>query len=122
MIEDEDEEGRAPGETVAANREREVLARIVEVAQLRELLQHEAMRDFLWRVLAHTHVFATVFDQNALRMALNEGRRQVGVWLITELNEANPDALMAMQLKAARAASEEARDQREQTARKQRRS
>ena len=92
----------------------EALDREAQVAQLNVLLGDESMRDFLWRVLTKCHVFSTSFNRNFGDMALNEGQRQVGLWLLTEIAEANPDALLTMQTKANRYAAQQAAKKRKQ--------
>lgn len=97
----------------------EQFARSREVTELTALLGGEPMRDFLWRVLSRCNVFKSTWDSNYGRMSLNEGARQVGLWLLTEISEAAPDALLAMQLKSSRqaqsAAAEERRVQEQRT-------
>lgn len=98
---------------VAIKREDEALQRLTEVAQLKDMLELEPLRDFLWRLLGRCHAFASTWDANYGKMSFAEGERNIGLWLLHEISEANPDALLAMQTKANRQASENARQQRE---------
>lgn len=47
---------------------------------------------FLTRLLEETAVFRTAFHTSGQVMALNEGRKQIGYWLIGELTAHTPDA------------------------------
>lgn len=78
----------------------EALDREGEVAQLTALLQQEGVRDLLWRVLGYCHLYGSVYNKNFGDMALAEGRRQVGLWLLNEICEADPSAEMLMRRKA----------------------
>lgn len=115
----DDDEGR---ERVHRKREDEALQRIVEVAQLKELLEHEAVRDVMWKILGHCKVFAQTWSANYGQASFEEGKRSIGLWLLTQIIEASPEAYQAMQLKSARAQSEAARQTREEAARKTKRS
>ena len=93
-------------------RAEEAFEREVEVKQLAQILSDEGCRDFLWRVLAHCHVFQSSYDRNFGDMARREGERDVGLWLLNEITEADPKAFVAMQLKAYDAQHAAAREQR----------
>lgn len=78
----------------------EELDRDGELGQLRELLTHESLRDFLWRVLGKCHIYESTYQRNFGDMALMEGKRQVGLWLLSEICEADPQAEILMKQKA----------------------
>jgi hypothetical protein len=111
-----EESGDDAREEIGRKRTDEAIERLNEVAKIQWLMEQEVFRDFMWRVLTHCRVFASVFDNNYGRMSLMEGSRNVGLWLLKELGEASPDQLFAMQQKATRAASAQAREEREQAA------
>lgn len=75
-----------------------------ELGQLGTLLQDEAFRDFLWRVLSKCHIYQSTYQKNFGDMALLEGKRQIGLWLLSEVCEADPGAELAMKDKANRLA------------------
>lgn len=85
---------------VQENRLLEQIDRDGELAQLNKLLQDESMRDFLWRVLGHCHLYQSTYQRNFGDMALLEGKRQVGLWLLSEICEADALAEIAMKQKA----------------------
>lgn len=78
----------------------EELDRDGEVLQLNELLKLEPARDFLWRVLSKCHLYESTYQRNFGDMALLEGKRQVGLWLLSEICEADPHAEIRMKQKA----------------------
>lgn len=69
--------------------------------QVRRILEIEDVRDFLWRVMTWGNIFGSVHDPNNSKMSVMEGRRQLCLQLLAEINLANPQAWLAMQLKAA---------------------
>lgn len=104
---------------VQENRLLEEMDRDGELAQLGKLLQDESARDFLWRLLCHCNIFQSTYQRNFGDMALLEGKRQVGLWLLSEICEADPLAEIAMKQKANRLAHE---TQLKQQAKRRRRS
>lgn len=91
----------------------DTLGREKELAVLRDLLQHEPLRDFLWRILAQCRVYGSVYNRNFGDFALAEGGRQIGLWLLSEICEADPTAEMAMRQKSLAIAHAQAREDRE---------
>lgn len=83
----------------------EAMDRDGELEQLRGLLENEAVRDFLWRVMTWGHIFSSVHDPNNSKMNVMEGRRQLCLQLLAEINLASPRAWLSMQLKAAEVAA-----------------
>lgn len=90
----------AAADEVQLARVLEELDREGEVKQLAALLQQEGVRDLLWRVLEKCRVYAAVYNRNFGDMALEEGKRQIGLWLLNEICEADPAAEMRMRHKA----------------------
>lgn len=78
----------------------EELDRDGELAQLRELMALEPARDFLWRVLNKCRVFQSTYNKNFGDMAFAEGQRNIGLWLLSEICEADPGAEIQMKRKA----------------------
>lgn len=107
---EDDSEQRA--QATRAEQLLEELNRDGELAQLKQLLQIEAMRDFVWRVLKRCHVYASLYSRNFGDMALAEGSRQIGLWLLTEVLQADPEAEIAMKRKANALESQRAATQR----------
>jgi hypothetical protein len=103
-------------EDVAKKRLDEAVARLNEVGSLQALLESEAFRDFIWRVLSRCHIFASTYHDDPRRAALMEGERNIGLWVLKEVNEADPKKFTVMMEKAAVQASEDARVVREDAA------
>ena len=112
--------GEAEREAMEQLRLLETATEEQRVEALRALLQDERVRDLLWHILVHCNVYAGVYNRNFGDMALAEGTRQVGLWLLSEICEADPDAEMRMRRKAillehARKARERQKRQRRQS-------
>lgn len=58
---------------------------------LGKVLQTEEGRKFLWMHMEDCNIFAPVFDKDHAVMALHEGRRQVGLRLMSDISTAFPD-------------------------------
>lgn len=64
---------------------------------LRALLQQPAGRRFLMRLIAQKcHTFQTSYHPSGQQFAANEGRRGVGVELMTEIMALDPEAWITM--------------------------
>ena len=85
---------------VRRSRTLEELDEKAKVAQLNRILQSEDVRDYLWRLLCSCNVYASVANPNFGTMSMLEGRRQVGLQLLVEICEADPNAEMLMRKKA----------------------
>ena len=59
----------------------------LELGDLKWLMSNKRGRRFVHRLLERSGVFRLSFDQNALRMAFNEGTRNEGLRLIAQLTE-----------------------------------
>ena len=57
-------------------------------------------RRFVWRLLGHAGVHQSSFNTNSQTMAMNEGRRGVGLFLEAEIMDADPKLYLAMQAEA----------------------
>lgn len=74
----------------------EALKRKREVEDLKWLVAHAQGRRIAWRLLEEAGVYRTSFNTNSMTMALNEGKRHLGLFLLAELTEAAPDAYLKM--------------------------
>ncbi|KKL89627.1 hypothetical protein LCGC14_1912840 [marine sediment metagenome] len=73
------------------------LRRMRENAWLKEILSKEGGRDFIWRLLIQCGVYHTSFTGDAPQTFFNEGKRQIGLWVLTEIDEADIHAMSIMQ-------------------------
>lgn len=68
-----------------------------EVEELKQVLSTKAGMNVIWRILAKTGPFEGSFTGNSTTF-FKEGRRSIGLEIITEINEASPRAFALMQL------------------------
>ena len=71
-----------------------------ELNDLRAVIGEPAGRRVCWRLLGMMGVFETGFSTDALEMAYRAGRRDIGLGLLAEIGEANPEAWLTMQIEA----------------------
>lgn len=66
-------------------------ARKIEIAEMSVIMSTKGGRNFISRVLDECGVFSDTFDTDTHAHAKNAGRRQIGLWLVSELQDATPD-------------------------------
>ncbi len=71
-------------------------ARRVQREDLQGILNSKAGRRFVWRLLDRAGVYRTSFNNSGSITAFNEGRREVGLFLLNEIHEVAPDAYLVM--------------------------
>ena len=67
-----------------------------EDADLRWFLSSERGRKIMWRALEETGLFRSVFDENHPVMSFREGKRNLGLKLLSTINRANSDLFLSM--------------------------
>src|SRR3954469_23266490 len=72
-----------------------------EQSDLRKVLSSAEGRRVVWRVLGEAKVFHGCFSLNGLEMAKNEGKRDLGLFILNDLLKSHPDAFAQMQREAA---------------------
>jgi hypothetical protein len=65
-------------------------------ADLKFVLETAQGKRFLWGLLKKCGIFETSYDSNPHTVYFKEGRRNLGLELIAEINDASPEALEAM--------------------------
>ena len=75
---------------------REGIARRQADEDLVWLMNDQRGRRFLWRQMSQSHVFIPVFNPDAMVMAWNEGRRNEGLQLLTQINRLCPELYPVM--------------------------
>jgi len=60
------------------------------------LMEHPQGRRFVWRLLDRAGVYRTSFHSSGSVTAFNEGKRDIGLWVMTELHDHAPGALLEM--------------------------
>ena len=73
------------------------LRRERETEELRALLEDKKMRDFLWRLLEQCGVYHTTFTGEGPSTFFNEGKRQIGLWVLEETFASDVSAYALMQ-------------------------
>ncbi len=66
-----------------------------QVADIRWLMAHAEGRRIVWRLLEHAGVYRTSFTGNSGTF-FNEGRRDVGLFLLSEVHEASVQSYVKM--------------------------
>jgi len=89
----------ADKEQVTKAEDREELDRHNEMKDLKAVLTTGPGRRVLWRLLCHCGMFKTSFTGNSTTF-FNEGQRNIGLFLVGEVNEADPDAYLRMMREA----------------------
>lgn len=71
-------------------------ARRREVEDLRWLMAHAQGRRFIWRLLDRAGIYRTSFNSSGSVMAMNEGRREMGLFVLAEITEAAPESFLKL--------------------------
>lgn len=86
---------------VKKRRTKDKLRRETEVEDLKKLLATKEGRRFIWKILQHCNIYENSFTGNSTTF-FKEGRRDIGLWLLTELHYADKTAYANLQLEAAK--------------------
>lgn len=70
--------------------------RMSQLAVLGRFMADPAGRRWLSTFLTFCHVYQTIRASNALGMAFEEGERAAGLYLVSEMEQANPDMYFQM--------------------------
>jgi hypothetical protein len=93
---------RDPTDLAGQERDREAKAlkskveRDQETADFKWLMSDKRGRRFMWRLLSMTGLYRSSFTGNSNNTFFNEGARNIGLMLISEVNELTPDAYAMM--------------------------
>ena len=71
-------------------------ARRVEIEDLKGILNSKPGRRFMWRLLERAGVYRTSFNNSGSITAFNEGRRDIGLFLLNEIHEVAPELYLVM--------------------------
>jgi hypothetical protein len=67
-----------------------------ELMDIDTLMSTPAGARFIWRLLTLSGIFRSSFSSDPLVMAMNEGQRNIGLRLLSDLTEACPDKYLNM--------------------------
>ena len=70
---------------------------VVQRDDFAALLSSEQGRRIAWRILQQSLVTSPVFSQNAMVMSSNAGKQELGLWLQSQLRDADRDNYFKMQ-------------------------
>ena len=70
------------------------LRRLKENEWLKDILSKPGGRDFIWRLLTACGVYDTSFTGDAPHTFFNEGKRQIGLWVLTEIDAADKRSIL----------------------------
>lgn len=71
-----------------------------ELNDISKVLDIVEGRRLIWRLLSETGVYRSSFTQDSLQTAFNEGRRDIGLVILTDMNLAKPGAFAQLQREA----------------------
>lgn len=67
-----------------------------DIADIRSLMKTDFGRRFVWRLLKRCGAFETVYNSDPILMGHNSGEQDIGHFILGELQEASPAALVEM--------------------------
>ncbi|RPH41490.1 MAG: hypothetical protein EHM87_19595 [Burkholderiales bacterium] len=72
-------------------------ARQQQIDDVKEILKLSAGRRYFWRLLGECGIFHSSFSPNSNQTAFNEGRREVGLGMLIDINAADFTVFAKMQ-------------------------
>ncbi len=81
---------------VKAARKVERRERQEQLDDLRNALAHGHSRRVLWRIISHCRVFESIIGSSSEMTSYNAGQQDIGHYIVAELEEANPRAILQM--------------------------
>ena len=67
-----------------------------DIDDLQKILRLPEGRRFLLKILTESGMFHASFSLNSMTTAFNEGKRDIGLWLLKDIDEAEPRAYPQM--------------------------
>lgn len=83
------------GEQVGERREKLRRQSRQEAEDFKTLMQQPPFRAFVWRLLGEAQVFQPIMTGNSYTF-MNEGKRQIGLWALEQINRLCPDLYVTM--------------------------
>jgi hypothetical protein len=68
-----------------------------DIDDLQKTLKTPEGRRLIRRILEEAGIFRASFSQNSMLTAFNEGKRDVGLWLIRDIDESDPNMYAQIQ-------------------------
>ena len=67
-----------------------------EVGDLKWLMGNVQGRRIVWRLLDRAGIYRSSFNHSGSVMAMNEGRRDMGLFLLAEVSDASPNGFLKL--------------------------
>ncbi len=96
MPEDQIPYNAGDAQQVAKAKSRQKTRNLQKKAAFRRFMSDPEGRMFMWDLLTLCGIFHSSFSIDALRCAFNEGRRDIGLRLLADINQLSPDLYMRM--------------------------
>lgn len=74
----------------------EAAVRRQELDDIKKLLDTDMGRRLLWRLFEYANIYGEMWTQNENRVHFNLGKRDVGIWMMNEMETAKPGAVLTM--------------------------
>lgn len=71
--------------------------RLREMLDIKKILELPQGRRFIWSLLTKCHIFRSSFNYNTKQEDFDEGERNIGLFVLGKVNEANKEAFSQMQ-------------------------
>ena len=81
---------------VKKKKNKQQLVRERELEEIRQVISTAFGRRFLWRILIKCGMFQTLSGYTELSMAIKSGKRDMGLWLVNEINEADKNGYIKL--------------------------
>jgi hypothetical protein len=81
---------------VAKAKSRQKTRSLQKKAAFRKFMSDPEGRMFMWDLLTLCGIFHSSFSVDALRCAFNEGRRDIGLRLLADINQLSPELYIRM--------------------------
>jgi hypothetical protein len=85
------------GDALQVGERKEKLRRqeLSDAEAFKTLMEQRVFRAFIWRLLSEAQVFQPIMTGNSYTF-LNEGKRQIGLWVLEQVNRLCPDLYVTM--------------------------
>ncbi len=80
---------------VKTKKTRAKIERENQLSAMRDIVESKGGAEFLWRLLSRCKLYETSFTGNSTTF-FNEGKREVGLWVLSEIMAADPTAYTKM--------------------------
>ena len=69
-----------------------------QLSAMRDIIESKGGAEFLWRLLSRCRLYETSFTGNS-QTFFNEGKREIGLWVLAEIMAADPNAYARLMTK-----------------------